>query len=138
MHAILACFWIWTTTIVIGSLINVANVRFSRIPSCVHLSHPRNPSALVERKKAVSSPKPTPRRRHTEAAWQLWPIRDVIHIPRVTFSGAVTITLAIVRLKFLRAKSPKKAETDTPPPSPRPLCGGWYCAYTLLNGPLVV
>ncbi|KAF8258290.1 caspase domain-containing protein [Lactarius quietus] len=69
---------------------------------------------------------------------------------RATFLGAVTAALAVVRLKLRLAKRLKLevevlARTNgggailtTPVCVPRPRCGGWYCAYALLNGPLVI
>ncbi|KAI0246649.1 caspase domain-containing protein [Lactifluus subvellereus] len=97
----------------------------------------RRCQSLTDKKKPVAPSKELARRRHTEAPWQVWPVHNAAPLPRVTFSGAATIVLAVVRLKFLKAK-PKNPKDDPPSPPERPLCGGWYCAYTLLSGPLVI
>ena len=67
---------------------------------------------------------------------------------RTLFFGAVTAALAVVRLKLRLAKRLKvevevaggdhRAALTTPVCVERPRCGGSYCAYALLNGPLVV
>jgi hypothetical protein len=74
---------------------------------------------------------------------------------RTLFFGAVTAALAVVRLKLRLAKRLKvevkveigveivgsgdtRATLATPVCVLRPRCGGSYCAYALLNGPLVI
>ena len=93
-----------------------------------------------------------PSRRHTDVIWERRLVRSATLIFRTTFSGAVTAALAIVRLRTRLAKKQKQPDVvddsndsdDAAPQSPggtiipRPSCGGWYCAYALLNGPLVV
>ncbi|KAI9445812.1 caspase domain-containing protein [Lactarius psammicola] len=88
-----------------------------------------------------------PRRRHTEDVREHRLVRSATHwqVFRRTFSGSVTAALAIVRLKTRLANKQKQVAGDTgdvtprtPGSIPRPPCGGWYCAYALSNGPLVV
>jgi hypothetical protein len=60
---------------------------------------------------------------------------DLVDFMCMTFSRASTITLAIVYLRFLRTR---RANGAAPPRTTPPPCGGWYRAYALLDGPLVV
>ena len=106
-------------------------------------SHPRSCLALQE-SKAPANNEETPRR-HSNDERRL--VRSG-QLFRTSFSGAVTAALAVVRLKLRLAKRRKVAfkvvggddgaTPTTPACVPRQRCGGWYCAYTLLNGPLVV
>lgn len=113
-------------------------------PSVLQLiSHPRGCLALQE-SKALTDNEETPRR-HSNYEHRL--VRSG-QLFRTSFSGAVTAALAVVRLKLRLAKRRKvelevaagddSATLTTPACVPRQRCGGWYCAYTLLNGPLVV
>jgi tRNA(Phe) wybutosine-synthesizing methylase Tyw3 len=61
------------------------------------------------------------------------------------FSGAITAVLVVVHLRIHMEKKKNDVSEDgdaTPLCSPgfilHPRCGSWYCAYALLNGPLVV
>ena len=141
MRAIPGRSWTWTIIVVTGSCAirasDVVNVYFPYIPPCIRLSYsPLQPPALTDKKKPVAPSKDLSRR-HTEA-WEVWPARNAAPLPRVRFSRAATVVLAIVRLEYLNAKRLKKSKDDPPSPAERPLCRGWYCAYTLLRGPLVV
>jgi hypothetical protein len=107
------------------------------------ISHPCGSIALQE-SKAPSDDDEAPRRHSNDES------RLVHNRPfRTLFFGAVTAALAIVRLKLRLAKRLKievkveaagrgDATLTTPVCVPRPRCGGSYCAYALLNGPLVV
>ncbi|KAF8258293.1 caspase domain-containing protein [Lactarius quietus] len=88
-------------------------------------------------------------RRHTHDVWEFKLVRSATQLFRTTFSGTVTAALAIVRFRIRLAKKKKQGadsddsdDSDTtlvsPGCVPRPPCGGWYCAYALLNGPLVI
>lgn len=110
------------------------------------ISHQRGCLALQE-SKAPSDDDEAPRRHSNDE-------RRVVHssqLFRTLFFGAVTAALAVVRLKLRLAKRLKveveieiagrgddRAPLTTPVCAPRPRCGGSYCAYALLNGPLVV
>ncbi|KAI0297815.1 caspase domain-containing protein [Multifurca ochricompacta] len=96
--------------------------------------------SLSKRRKIVA-----PRfRRHsdddTRGELELWAglVRSATLLYRMTFSGVATATLAIVRLKVRVAKRLKEPKDVAAPPAQRPRCGGWYCAYSLVNGPLVI
>jgi hypothetical protein len=104
----------------------------------------RDDYLALQEKKAVTTHDGRPRR-HTHDVWEVKLVRSATQLFRTTFSGAVTATLAVVRLRIRIAKKKKQAtdnsdDTTVPSPGciPRPPCGGWYCAYALLNGPLVV
>jgi len=86
-------------------------------------------------------------RRHTHDVWEFKLVRSATQLFRTTFSGTVTAALAIVRFRIRLKKKKKQGaddsdDSDTTLPSPgcipRPPCGGWYCSYALLNGPLVI
>ena len=86
-------------------------------------------------------------RRHTHDVREFRLVRSATQLFRTTFSGTVAAALAIVRFRIRLKKKKKEQVTDDssddstlPSPGciPRPPCGGWYCAYALLNGPLVV
>lgn len=110
------------------------------------ISHPRGSKALQE-SKAPSDDDEAPRRHSNDES-------RLVHssqLFRTLFFGAVTAALAVVRLKLRLAKRLKveleikvagrgdeRATLTTPVCVPRPRCGGSYCAYALLNGPLVV
>ncbi|KAI9431481.1 hypothetical protein H4582DRAFT_2132908 [Lactarius indigo] len=59
---------------------------------------------------------------------------------RTTFSGVVTVALAHLRTRLAKKQVPDAGDITprTPGIIPRPPCGGWYCAYALSKGPLVV
>ena len=107
------------------------------------ISHKRGCLAL-QMEKAVIRHDSRPRR-HTHDVREFKLVRSATQLFRTTFSGAIAAALAIVRFR-IRLKRKKQvtddSSDDTPLPSPgcipRPPCGGWYCAYALLNGPLVV
>ncbi|KAN0136659.1 Caspase domain containing protein [Lactarius tabidus] len=94
----------------------------------------------LQESKAPSDDDEAPRRHSNDES------RLVHNRPfRTLFFGAVTAALAIVRLKLRLAKRLKVeaagrgGTTLTAPVCvPRPRCGGSYCAYALLNGPLVI
>ena len=122
-------------------------------PVCVHTTFfPAHPPLLthdhpaLQEAKAVTPHDSRPRR-HTHDVWEVKLVRSATQLFRTTFTGAVTATLAIVRFRIRLAKKKKnKHATDdrgdttmrSPGCIPRLPCGGWYCAYALLNGPLVV
>jgi len=110
---------------------------------CPSISHARGYLALQENKAVIQYD--GRHRRHSEDVWERRLIRSATQLFRTTFSGAVTAALAIVRFRTRLAKRQKRVpdHTDgatlrTPGIIPRPPCGGWYCAYALSNGPLVV
>ena len=113
------------------------------VPAFARPSHARGYLALREIKAVVQD---GPSRRHTDDVRERRLVRSATLLFRTTFSGAVAAALAIVRLRSRATKKKKKvvneadgAAPGTPDPIiPRPPCGGWYCSYTLLNGPLVV
>ncbi|KAH8989874.1 caspase domain-containing protein [Lactarius hatsudake] len=80
-------------------------------------------------------------RRHSDV-WERGLVRSATQLFRTTFSGVVTAALAIVRLRTRLAKKQVPDAGDVTPQTPgiipRPPCGGWYCAYALSKGPLVV
>ncbi|KAI0261893.1 caspase domain-containing protein [Gloeopeniophorella convolvens] len=82
-----------------------------------------------------------PKRSHSDGdAYQLMYINRPI---KRTFSVVAKFSLAVVLFKFLKAKRAKEAQgsntvRDNPIPVKRPPCGGWYCAYSLKGGPLVI
>jgi hypothetical protein len=114
------------------------------------ISHPCGSIALQE-SKAPSDDDEAPRRHSNDES-------RLVHSSqpfRTLFFGAVTAALAVVRLKLRLAKRLKvevkveigveivgsgdtRATLATPVCVLRPRCGGSYCAYALLNGPLVV
>ena len=121
--------------------------------SCVHpsISHARGYLALMETMAVDQYDRPS--RRRTDDIWERRLVRSATQISRTTSSGAVTAAPAMVRLRTRLAKKQKQPDVvedsndsdDAAPRSPggtiipRPsCCGGWYCAYALLNGPLVV
>lgn len=103
----------------------------------------RRAQSLLEN-KAVNR-RHEPPRRHSDTVWERRLLCTATQLFRTTFSGVVTVALAIVRLRTRLAKTQKQASDDTddatprtPGSIPRPPCGGWYCAYALSNGPLVI
>lgn len=117
--------------------------------SC-HWFLPRRAQSLYE-SKAITQYDGSPRR-HSDDVWERRLVRTA-QLFRTTFSGAVTAALAVARFKLRLAKRLKQVEVEvevadatgahraavTAPASVRrPPCGGWYCAYALSNGPLVV
>lgn len=80
-------------------------------------------------------------RRHSEDVVQPWLMRSASRLLRAAFRRAATITLVIIRMKLLVATAKKSSKSDkkvTSPPTPPRLCGGYFCTYELLDGPLVV
>ncbi|KAH9059176.1 caspase domain-containing protein [Lactarius vividus] len=82
-------------------------------------------------------------RRHSDDVWEQRLVRSATQLFQTTFSGVVTAALVIVRLRTRLARKKQVPDVDdvtprTPGIIPRPPCGGWYCAYALSNGPLVV
>jgi hypothetical protein len=83
-------------------------------------------------------------RRHTHDVREFKLVRSATQLFRTTFSGAITAALAVARLRIMAKKKKDVAEDSdsttlrSPGCIPRPPCGGLYCAYALLNGPLVI
>jgi len=75
------------------------------------------------------------RRRHTAAEIQprLW---SNTSRARVMFMRAAMATRAVTRLRILAANSAKSGKVRLV--DPRPRCGSAFCAYELLNSPLVI
>lgn len=114
---------------------------FSYVRSSI--AHARGYLALQEN-KAVTQYDRRPRR-HSDDVWERRLVRNATLLFRTTFSGVVTAALAIVRFRTRLAKKQKQVTDDIdgatlqrPGSIPRPPCGGWYCAYALSKGPLVV
>ncbi|KAH9059174.1 caspase domain-containing protein [Lactarius vividus] len=91
-----------------------------------------------------------PLRRHSDDVWVRKLVRSA-QLFRATLSCAVTAALVVARFKLRLAKRLKQVEVEvkiaddadgatltTPASVRRPPCGGWYCAYALSNGPLVI
>ncbi|KAH9979136.1 caspase domain-containing protein [Russula compacta] len=98
----------------------------------------RRCQSVTERKK---KPSMDLQRRYSEDVVQPWLRRSASRLLRAAFRRAATITLAIIRMKFLVATAKKSSKSDkevTPPPTPPRPCGGYFCAYELLDGPLVI
>ena len=100
-------------------------------PSSV--SHHRNFQAAVQKKKNPPAFQRQARRRHTAADIQprLW--SSASHA-RVVFMRAATAVRMISRLRILAANNSNSGKVV----DPRPRCGSAFCAYALLNSPLVV
>ena len=97
------------------------------------LSHRRNFQAVLHRKKKPLVLQRQVIRRHT--AGEIQPqLRSNVPRARVVFMRAATATLVITRLRILAAKSSNSGRVV----GPRPRCGSAFCAYALLDSPLVV
>jgi hypothetical protein len=114
--------------------------------SCVRpsLSHTPGHLALqLQEGNAITRHDGRPRR-HTHDVREFKLVRSATQLFRTTFSGAITAALAVARLRIMAKKKKDVAEDSdsttlrSPGCIPRPPCGGLYCAYALLNGPLVV
>ena len=136
----------WTTTPATGSSTDEPNVRQYHI--LPFISHARVCLALHESKAVTQYDGPP--RRHSSDVWERRLVRSA-QLFRTTLSCAVTAALAVVRFKLRLAKRLKQVEVKadvvggvdgpnltTAASVRRPPCGGWYCAYALSNGPLVV
>ncbi|KAF8264266.1 caspase domain-containing protein [Lactarius quietus] len=97
-----------------------------------HWFIPRRAQSLQEKEVIKRHDCHLRRRRHTYDVSEFKLVRSATQLFRMTFSGTVTAALAIMTVMG--------SDTTLPSPGciPRPPCGGWYCAYALLNGPLVI
>ena len=100
------------------------------------LSHNRNFQAGLHKTKKPLALQRQARRRHTAADIQPRHWSNNTSHARVVFMRAAMATRAITRLRILVANSANSGRVVDPRPSPR--CGSAFCAYELLNSPLVV
>jgi hypothetical protein len=112
--------------------------------SCHWFLRRRAQSLQLQEENAITRHDGRPRR-HTHDVREFKLVRSATQLVRTTFSGAITAALAVVRLRIRLEKKKKDVTEDSdstalrsPGCIPRPPCGGSYCAYALLNGPLVV